>query len=60
MGFIRVRSAHGPEAEYEVPEAALKARPDAYVRVDSGSKPVVKPTPVAQTGAVALEKETKK
>ncbi|MCW2287038.1 hypothetical protein EDF60_1689 [Leucobacter luti] len=59
-GFIRVRSTQGPKAEYEVSEAAFKARPEAFVRVGSGSKPDVKPTPVARAGADAPEKEAKK
>lgn len=59
MGFIRVRSARGPKTEYEISEAAFKARPGAYVRVDSGAKPVEKSTPVARSAAKSAGKETK-
>ncbi|WP_336647525.1 hypothetical protein [Microbacterium sp. MMO-10] len=43
MSFIRVRSAGGPDHEYDVPEATLYADPDAYVVVDG-----VEPSDVAR------------
>ena len=59
MGFIRVRSAEGPNAEYEVSEAAFNARPDAYVRVDAGEVPAPKPAQAEKTDK-KFGKETQK
>lgn len=60
MGFIRVRSAKGPRAVYEVSESAIKARPNAFERVEGDSKSESKVTPVAKTAARAARKETSK
>lgn len=60
MGFIRVRSAKGPKHEYEVSEAAFKARPDVYVRIKSGDEPETKTTPVVKSVTKVAGKETKK
>ena len=38
MSFIRVRSAGGPDHEYDIPEATLQAEPEAYDVVE-GAEP---------------------
>lgn len=58
MGFIRVRSAKGPKHEYEVSEAAFRARPDVYIEV--GKVSAKDATPVAVDSAKSAGKGARK
>lgn len=44
MTFTRVKSAGGPDAEYDVNTAELEANPDLYVVVDPEPVEVPRPT----------------